>query len=130
MLDKDPFPDTTAEVRSTKWVQEETQVHSASTRIKPTTHPPRGTALTRSAKTACCRGLGGTGLHGPARGFPNWLVLTRFSELRREPRVPRPPAAKPRPPEQREASRMPRSFTHKMILCPIVLAVVQLSGGD
>lgn len=42
-------------------------------------------------------------------------------------------AALPRPQaeaEGTEQSRMPRSFTHKMILCPIVLAVVQLAGGD
>lgn len=64
---------------------------------------------------------------GPA-GFPNWLGIDPF--LRAEAGAPGPTPARcqPRPPEQREASRMPRSFTHKMILCPIVLAVVQLWG--
>ena len=103
MLDKDPFPDTTAEVRSTKWVQEKTQVHSASTRIKPMTHPPRATVLPRSAKTACCRGLGGTGLHGPAGGFANWLGIDPF--LRAEAGAPGPmPARCQAPPARAEGS--------------------------
>lgn len=123
VLDKDPFHDTTAEIRSTKWVQEEAQVHSASTRISPAQpRSPRGRPRPPVA--------GASAVPGSAAqpGFPNWLGVARFTELRREP--PGPPPL-PSPARQSgEAGRMPRSFTHKMILCPIVLAVVQLSGGD
>lgn len=77
-------------------------------------------------ETACCRGLGG----GVRESWLGIDPLLRAAAGAPGPAPARPPATEPRPPEQREASRMPRSFTHKMILCPIVLAVVQLSGGD
>lgn len=98
MLDNDPLPETTAEVRSTKWVQCETQVHSANTSTKTMTQPqPHG-----PPETACCRGLGG-GVHESLAGFETGWVLTRFSRAAAGALGPA-PARRRAPPARAEGS--------------------------